>query len=154
MTEEQIVHVRENILDSLETYLQENGLREYLGVASIEYVRHAPKLDVWDHYPTVVISPSSSQPLQAVGIRDLREFLVEATALFKSEWWDWEIQRQQVRFSGFMHAKFTSMRFPAQDGAVTRHYLCTFEDESYLDYSELPDFQVKAVGVRLRFRIQ
>jgi hypothetical protein len=53
-----------------------------------------------------------------------------------------------------MHAKFASMRFPAQDGAVTRHYLCTFEDESYLDYSELPDFQVKAVGVRLRFRIQ
>jgi len=53
-----------------------------------------------------------------------------------------------------MDAKVASMRFPVQDGEIRRQYLCTFEDESYLDYSELPDFQVKAVGVRLRFRIQ
>ncbi|NLT45354.1 MAG: hypothetical protein GXX80_07610 [Thermotogaceae bacterium] len=154
MTEEQLIHVRETIIESLEHFLIDNGLKEVLQVPHIEYIRHSPKLDVWDRFPAVVISPSSSQPLEAIGVRDLRDFLVEVTALFKSEWFDWEIQRQQLRFSGFMHAKCASMRFPVIDGQATRYYLCTFEDESYLDYSELPDFQVKAVGVRLRLRIQ
>ena len=154
MTEEQLIHVRETIIESLEHFLIDNGLKEVLQVPHIEYIRHSPKLDVWDRLRAVVISPSSSQPLEAIGVRDLRDFLVEVTALFKSEWFDWEIQRQQLRFSGFMHAKCASMRFPVIDGQATRYYLCTFEDESYLDYSELPDFQVKAVGVRLRFRIQ
>ena len=154
MTEEQLIHVRETIIESLEHFLIDNGLKEVLQVPHIEYIRHSPKLDVWDRFPAVVISPSSSQPLEAIGVRDLRDFLVEVTALFKSEWFDWEIQRQQLRFTGFMHAKCASMRFPVIDGQATRYYLCTFEDESYLDYSELPDFQVKAVGVRLRLRIQ
>ena len=154
MTEEQLIHVRETIIELLEHFLIDNGLKEVLQVPHIEYIRHSPKLDVWDRFPAVVISPSSSQPLEAIGVRDLRDFLVEVTALFKSEWFDWEIQRQQLRFSGFMHAKCASMRFPVIDGQATRYYLCTFEDESYLDYSELPDFQVKAVGVRLRLRIQ
>lgn len=154
MTEEQLIHVRETIIESLEHFLIDNGLKEVLQVPHIEYIRHSPKLDVWDRFPAVVISPSSSQPLEAIGVRDLRDFLVEVTALFKSEWFDWEIQRQQLRFSGFMHAKCASMRFPVIDGQATRYYLCTFEDESYLDYSELSDFQIKAVGVRLRFRIQ